>query len=117
MPIFAVQYTYSEATAADRTVHRPEHRGWLTALLEPTATRASSDEVARRGPEGAPVSNAPTLLSSGPYPDGSGALLLFRAADADSLTTLLGDDPFAKLGLIEGVRVVEWLPVMGAFAE
>ncbi|MFD4430711.1 YciI family protein [Nocardia sp. NPDC058497] len=94
MPIFAVHYTYTEATAADRATNRPEHRGWLNALVD-----------------------AGTVLTSGPYPDGTGALLIFRAEDAPSLTTLLAEDPFAKLGLIEAVRVVEWLPVMGAFAE
>ncbi|TCJ99058.1 YciI family protein [Nocardia alba] len=94
MPIFAVHYTYSDSTAADRATHRPEHRGWLNALVD-----------------------AGTLLSSGPYPDGTGALLLFRAEDAPTLTELLTDDPFAKLDLIDAVRVVEWLPVMGAFAE
>lgn len=94
MPIFAVHYTYSDATAADRATNRPEHRGWLNALVD-----------------------AGTVLSSGPYPDGSGALLLFRAEDGPSLTELLTNDPFAKLGLIAAVRVVEWLPVMGAFAE
>ncbi|GAD82080.1 hypothetical protein FEK33_23295 [Nocardia asteroides NBRC 15531] len=94
MPIFAVHYTYTDATAADRATHRPEHRGWLHALVD-----------------------AGTVLTSGPYPDGTGALLIFRAADAASLTELLGEDPFALKGLIEAVRVVEWLPVMGAFAE
>ncbi|MEU4418327.1 YciI family protein [Nocardia salmonicida] len=94
MPIFAVHYTYSESTAADRATNRPEHRGWLNALVD-----------------------AGTVLSSGPYPDGTGALLLFRAEDEPSLTELLSNDPFAKLGLIDAVRVVEWLPVMGAFAE
>ncbi|WP_194824294.1 YciI family protein [Nocardia sp. XZ_19_231] len=94
MPIFAVHYTYSESTATDRATNRPEHRGWLNALVD-----------------------AGTVLSSGPYPDGTGALLLFRADDGPSLTDLLSNDPFAKLGLIDAVRVVEWLPVMGAFAE
>ncbi|GGK41830.1 YciI family protein [Nocardia camponoti] len=94
MPIFAVHYTYTEATAADRLANRPEHRGWLNALVA----------------DG-------TVLSSGPYPDGSGALLLFSFdGDAAALAEFLGNDPFAKLGLIEAVRVVEWLPVMGAFA-
>ncbi|MFC9963529.1 MULTISPECIES: YciI family protein [Nocardia] len=94
MPIFAVHYTYTEATAAERTTNRPEHRGWLNALVD-----------------------AGTVLTSGPYADGSGALLLFRAEDKSSLEQLLTEDPFAKLGLIEDVRVVEWLPVMGAFSE
>ncbi|QIS05076.1 hypothetical protein F5X71_24620 [Nocardia brasiliensis] len=93
MPIFAVHYTYSEATVPGRDTHRPEHRAWL------------ADQLA-----------AGALLSSGPYPDGSGALLLFQAADADALSVLLGADPFARERLIDDVRVVEWLPILGAFA-
>ncbi|MEU6828048.1 YciI family protein [Nocardia beijingensis] len=93
MPIFAVHYVYSEATVAGRDVHRPEHRAWLAGLLE-----------------------AETLLSSGPYPDGSGALLLFRAQDAGQLKDLLAQDPFAREDLIDEVRAVEWAPVFGAFA-
>ncbi|KIA65218.1 YciI family protein [Nocardia vulneris] len=94
MPIFAVHYTYSAATVPGRDTHRPEHRGWL------------ADQLA-----------AGALLSSGPYPDGSGALLLFQAADADALHALLAVDPFAREQLIDDVRVVEWLPVLGAFAS
>lgn len=94
MPIFAVHYTYTDATVPGRTEHRPEHRAWLNALVD----------------EG-------VVLTSGPYPDGTGALILFRAEDAQTLAALLPEDPFAKLGLIENVRAVEWLPVMGAFAE
>ncbi|MFE7801943.1 YciI family protein [Nocardia sp. NPDC057440] len=93
MPIFAVHYTYSEATVPGRDTHRPEHRAWLSGLVE-----------------------AGALLSSGPYPDGSGALLLFRADDETALTDLLAEDPFAREKLIDAVRAVEWVPVMGAFA-
>ncbi|MEV0292789.1 YciI family protein [Nocardia sp. NPDC050710] len=93
MPIFAVHYTYSDATVAGRDTHRPDHRAWLLDLVD-----------------------AGTLLSSGPYPDGSGALLLFRAEDETALKDLLTQDPFAREGLIDAVRTVEWLPVMGAFA-
>lgn len=94
MPIFAVHYTYSDATLTDRDVHRGDHRGWLFGLVD----------------EG-------TLLSSGPYPDGSGALLIFRAEDEAALKDLLTQDPFARAGLVDAVRAVEWLPVMGAFAS
>ncbi|WP_405165770.1 YciI family protein [Nocardia sp. NBC_01499] len=94
MPIFAVHYTYSEATVAGRDTHRPEHRGWL------------ADQLA-----------AGALLTSGPYPDGSGALLLFQAEDAAALDELLAEDPFARQQLIDDVRVVEWLPVLGAFTS
>ncbi|PXX54653.1 hypothetical protein DFR70_12494 [Nocardia tenerifensis] len=94
MPIFAVHYTYSAATVPGRDTHRPEHRAWL------------ADQLA-----------AGALLTSGPYPDGSGALILFRAEDADALRALLARDPFAREGLIDEVRVVEWLPVLGAFTS
>ncbi|MFI5718415.1 YciI family protein [Nocardia sp. NPDC051750] len=94
MPIFAVHYTYSDATIADRDTHRPRHRAWL------------ADRLA-----------AGSLLSSGPYPDGSGALLLFRATDAGTLAELLAQDPFAQEKLIDAVRAVEWQPVFGVFAD
>ncbi|TQM31593.1 YciI family protein [Nocardia bhagyanarayanae] len=94
MPIFAVHYTYSEATVPGRDTHRPEHRAWLSGLVE-----------------------AGTLLSSGPYPDGSGALLIFRAGDEAALKDLLAQDPFARESLIDAVRAVEWSPIMGAFAD
>jgi uncharacterized protein YciI len=94
VPIFAVHYTYSEATTAARDTHRPRHRAWLGELLS----------------EG-------TLVSSGPYPDGSGALLLFRTPDAAALGELLTQDPFAQEKLIGEVRAVEWLPVLGVLAD
>ncbi len=94
MPIFAVHYTYAETTAPGRDRIRPEHRQWLTGNLEQGA-----------------------LLSSGPYPDGSGALLLWRADDAGSLTERLAEDPFARADLIADVRVTEWMPIMGLLAE
>lgn len=94
MAIFAVHYTYTEATAAARLANRPEHRAWLENLVT----------------EG-------VVLTSGPYPDGTGALLIFRYADEAGLLELLPKDPFAELGLIEAVHAVEWLPVMGALAE
>ncbi|MFC8046614.1 YciI family protein [Nocardia sp. NPDC057353] len=94
MPTFAVHYTYSDATVPGRDVHRAEHRNWLGALVD-----------------------AGTLLTSGPYPDGSGALLLFRVDSEGELRDLLERDPFAREELIDAVRVVEWLPVLGAFSE
>ncbi|MEU5758882.1 YciI family protein [Nocardia sp. NPDC047648] len=94
MPIYAVHYVYSESTIAGRDAHRPEHRAWLAGLLESGA-----------------------LLSSGPYPDGSGALLIFRSEDSGQLKDLLARDPFARENLIDDVRAVEWAPVFGAFAS
>jgi uncharacterized protein YciI len=94
--MFAVEYSYDPAKNSARDVHRAEHRAWLGALVE-----------------------AGTVVSSGPYTDGSGALLLFAgtsAPDADALREMLRQDPFARAGLIEAVRISEWQPVLGAHA-
>ncbi len=94
MAIFAVHYTYAEAQAAGRDEHRPAHRAWLNDLVD-------------KG----------TVLTSGPYPDGSGALILVRAEDLSAAQTLFADDPFAKHSLLHDARIVEWKPTMGAFAD
>ncbi|MEU0500644.1 YciI family protein [Nocardia sp. NPDC005998] len=94
MPIFAVHYTYSDVTIEARDTFRPEHRAWLNGLVE-----------------------AGSLLTSGPYADGSGALLLFQVVDEAALEELLPQDPFARENLIDAVRAVQWLPVMGTFAS
>jgi len=94
MPIFAVQYTYTEATIPARDAHRPAHRTYLRELVDSGVN-----------------------LSSGAYPDGTGALLLFRAESADALRELLSKDVFATENLIERTEIHEWVPVMGAFSE
>jgi len=95
VPIFAVHYTYSDpAAAAGRDAVRPEHRAWLTSLIA-----------------------AGSLLSTGPYPDGSGGLLLFQTPDEATVQALLAQDPFVGGKLVDAVRVVEWKPVMGAFSS
>ncbi|KAA0023326.1 YciI family protein [Antrihabitans cavernicola] len=93
MALFAVEYSYDPATSTDRDAHRPAHRAWLGGLVEQGVVR-----------------------SSGPYPDGSGALIIVEAADTDAVAARLSEDPFAKAGLIENVRVNEWTPVMGTFS-
>ncbi|WP_019929796.1 YciI family protein [Nocardia sp. BMG111209] len=94
MPIFAVHYTYTDATAAGRDEHRPAHRDWLSGRVD-----------------------AGVVLSTGPYTDGSGALLLFRADDAEALEKVLAQDPFSRAGVIDAVRFAQWQPVFGAFAD
>jgi len=93
MTVFAVEYTYSETTTALRDEHRADHRAWLARLVD----------------EG-------TVAESGPYPDGSGALLIFRADDADALATILTEDPFHAVAAISGTRVTEWKPLFGPLA-
>lgn len=94
MPVFAVHYVYSDTTAPARDIHRAEHRAWLNDLVD----------------EG-------TVLTSGPYPDGSGALILVRGENLEAVTGLFAQDPFAREDLLEDKRIVEWLPTMGAFAS
>jgi uncharacterized protein YciI len=94
--MFAVEYTYSPATATGRDTHRAEHRAWLRERVE----------------EG-------VCVSAGAYADGSGALLLFAldaATDEDALRALLTEDPFVIEGLVEAVRVNVWKPAMGALS-
>ena len=92
MPLIAVTYTYSPTTTEGRDTHRAAHRAWLADLLEKK-----------------------TLVSSGPFADDSGALLLVDGTDAASVESLFAQDPSAVENLIESADFREWTPVMGAF--
>lgn len=94
MAVFAVHYVYSDTTAPARDIHRADHRAWLNNLVD-----------------------AGTVLTSGPYPDGSGALILVESPDLESVTKLFTEDPFAREGLLADSRIVEWVPTMGAFSS
>ena len=94
MTVFAVEYRYDASTASRRDEVRPDHRGWLA-------------DIADRG----------QLLASGPYEDGSGALLLMKADDAEALQSLLEQDPFAVEGLLAGSSTIAWNPVTGPLAS
>lgn len=93
MTVFAVEYVYAADSSAVRDEHRPAHRAWLAGLVE----------------EG-------QLLTSGPYGDGAGALLIFKVQDEAALNELLKQDPFAVAGTIAGIRSTEWTPVIGILA-
>ncbi|MDJ0321857.1 YciI family protein [Pseudarthrobacter sp. PS3-L1] len=93
MIVFAVEYVYVADSTAARDEHRLRHREWTANLVA----------------EGA-------LLASGPYGDGTGALLIFRATDETALNELLKQDPFAIEGVIAGIRSTEWTPISGALA-
>ena len=94
MAIFAIHYTYGPAKAAVRDQHRPLHREWLAEEFK-----------------------AGNVLMTGPYPDGSGALILIRGSDLDEAEAFIANDPFNAHQAIDGVRVVEWTQVYGPFAE
>lgn len=93
MAKFAAILEYT--TDADRlTEVRPKHREYLGGLLD-----------------------AGKLYHSGPFPDGSGALIIYEADDLAEAQVLLANDPFSKAGLITGAKVKEWKIVMGRDAE
>jgi uncharacterized protein YciI len=56
--------------------HRPAHRAYLTSLLE-------------KG----------QLFASGPYADGSGALIIYEADSPEAAANLLESDPFHTAGV------------------
>ena len=94
MTVFAVEYVYDAESAAVRDTNRSAHRAWLAGLAE----------------QG-------TLLASGPYADGAGALLLLKAADESALNATLKEDPFAGVQGIAGIRTSEWNPIIGVLAD
>ncbi|MET4590190.1 YciI family protein [Arthrobacter sp. 754] len=93
MTVFAVEYVYAADSSAVLDEHRPAHRAWLAGLAEDGQ-----------------------LLTSGPYGDGAGALLIFKVQDEAALNDLLKQDPFAVAGAIAGIRSTEWTPVIGILA-
>lgn len=90
MSIFAVEYVYGPEDEAARVEHRPAHRQWLAGQAE-----------------------AEVVLASGPYVDGTGALLIFRAEDEASLSELLAQDPMCSGGGVAGLKISAWNPVTG----
>ena len=94
MTVFAVEYVYAANSTETRNEVRPAHREWTGRLAQ--------DSV---------------IVASGPYGDGAGALLIFKAADEAALNELLRQDPFAAAGVISGTRTTEWAPVTGLLAE
>lgn len=95
MTIYAVHYTYGPAKAALRDAHRGEHRQWL-------------------GEEHA----AGNVLISGPYPDGSGALIMIGVeGDIDAAEAFMANDPFNANQAVDGVRIVEWTQIYGPFGS
>lgn len=93
MAKFVVELVYGEDR--DRRLEvRPEHREY-------------SKELAGRG----------VLLAGGPYADERGALLVYRAADADELQRVLDADPYTEAGVIAETTIREWDVVSGAWIQ
>ncbi len=94
MSVFAVEYVYAAGSDAIRDEHRPGHREFLSGL---------AGEIA--------------LVASGPYVDGSGALLLISSPTQAALAEALANDPFAIHGAIAVLRITEWSPLTGELAH
>ncbi len=94
MSIFAVEYVYNPDHDGLRAEHRPVHRQWL-------------EELVGQG----------HVLASGPFADGTGALLIFSAETEAELNQLISEDPFARAGAISAVKTTAWSPVIGAFRD
>lgn len=90
MSIFAVEYVYGPEAEEARVEHRPRHREWLNALAE-----------------------ADVVLASGPYTDGAGALLIFRAESQEAVQDLVAQDPMTLGGGVTGLKISGWNPVIG----
>ena len=88
MALVAVLYTYNDLPEL-RAKHLSAHREFL--------------------------GSQPNLVLSGPTSDGF-ALLLFEG-EIDAVSTLLDDDPFRAVGLIDERRVFEWTPVLGSWKD
>jgi uncharacterized protein YciI len=71
----AASIEYSQ-DAALVEAHRPAHRAYLTSLL-----------------------NEGKLFASGPYADGSGALIVYEAETPEAAEALLKADPFHAAGV------------------
>jgi uncharacterized protein YciI len=83
-----MRYATSIEYLQDPTVveaHRPAHRAYLTSLLE-------------KG----------QLFASGPYADGSGALIVYEADTPEAAETLLKADPFHAAGVFLRWQMRPW---------
>ena len=90
MAKFAVVLTFGDPDKVAET--RPRHREYLQRLLS----------------EG-------RLHASGPWADGTGALLIYEAADEAEVRRLLEADPYTAAGVIADVQIKEWNLVYAAY--
>lgn len=89
MAKFAAILEYTSDT--DRVTEvRPSHRDYLYGLLD-----------------------TGKLYQAGPFPDDSGALIIYEAEDLAEAQVLLANDPFSKTGIITGAKLKEWNLVIG----
>ncbi len=54
-----------------------------------------------------------TILAAGPFPDDSGALLIFDVPDEDELDRVLSEDPYYQAPGVAITRRQQWDPIVG----
>jgi len=81
---YAASIEYLQDTAIVEA-HRPAHRAYLTKLLD-----------------------SGKLFASGPYADGSGALIIYEADSPDEAEGLLTADPFHAAGVFLNWQLRPW---------
>jgi uncharacterized protein len=81
---YATSIEYSQ-DAALVEAHRPAHRAYLTSLLD-----------------------SGKLFASGPYADGSGALIVYEADSPEVAEALLKADPFHAAGVFLKWQMRPW---------
>ena len=89
MARFAAMLTFGDPERVAET--RPRHRAYLERLLT----------------EG-------KLHESGPWTDGTGALIIYEAADRAEVEALLDADPYTAAGVVSRVEIKEWNRVFAA---
>ncbi|MEU4197828.1 muconolactone Delta-isomerase family protein [Kribbella sp. NPDC026611] len=88
MALFVVQLRFDLADTDRRLAVRPAHREYLTELKE-----------------------AGKLVTAGPYPDQTGALLIYDVTDEAELRDILAKDPYTPANVYEITTLTEWEPL------
>ncbi|MBI3688752.1 MAG: hypothetical protein HY241_15705 [Actinobacteria bacterium] len=53
-----------------------------------------------------------SVVSAGPWADGTGSLTIYDTATEDHVRRLVADDPYTVAGVVELVSLREWTPVV-----
>ncbi|WP_427895395.1 YciI family protein [Kribbella sp. GL6] len=88
MAQFVVQLRFDVSETDRRLEVRPAHREYLASLRE-----------------------AGKLVAAGPFPDGTGALLVYDAADEAEVRDILAKDPYTPANIYEIATLAEWQPL------
>lgn len=88
MALYVVQLRFDLAATDRRLEVRPAHREYLTELKE-----------------------AGKLVTAGPFPDQTGALLIYDVADEAELRDILAKDPYTPADVYEIATLSEWEPL------